>query len=191
MTNIDEIMRKFGVEIGEDKKADFTRELLANYKTVAEFNNLQDRYNNDISTRDNDLNALKEQLNKANSSNEELETLKNQLNGLQSKYDTDKQAYETKLKTQQYDFIVNKFADTLEFTSNGAKKAFISDLKSKDLPLNENKDGLMGTDDFVKDYMEKDSGAFKAVENDNKPIFSTTSRKNEKDGRDWKPPKIW
>ena len=192
MTNITEILKKYGLEIAEDKKDEFNKELSANYKTIAEFSNLQERYDADIKTRDADLETLRGQLSKAGDNSGELEKLKGQLSGLQTKYDADKTAYENKLKEQQYDFIVNKFADGLEFTSNGAKKAFISDLKAKDLPLNESKDRLMGTEDFVKDYKEKDSGAFKAIEKPNSPKFSTsTNGKNGETNTDWKPPILW
>ena len=50
-------------------------------------------------------------------------------------------------------------ADALKFTSESAKKAFLSDLAAKKLPLQD--DGkLLGFDDFVKSYKESDQGAF-------------------------------
>lgn len=50
-------------------------------------------------------------------------------------------------------------ADALRFTSESAKKAFLSDLAAKKLPLQD--DGkLLGFDDFVKSYKESDPGAF-------------------------------
>ena len=50
-------------------------------------------------------------------------------------------------------------ADALHFTSESAKKAFLSDLAAKKLPLQD--DGkLLGFDDFVKSYKESDPGAF-------------------------------
>ncbi len=50
-------------------------------------------------------------------------------------------------------------ADALKFTSESAKKAFLSDLAAKKLPLQD--DGkLLGFDDFVKSYKESDPGAF-------------------------------
>lgn len=50
-------------------------------------------------------------------------------------------------------------ADALRFTSESAKKAFLSDLVAKKLPLQD--DGkLLGFDDFVQSYKESDPGAF-------------------------------
>ena len=50
-------------------------------------------------------------------------------------------------------------ADALHFTSESAKKAFLSDLAAKKLPLQD--DGkLLGFDDFVKEYKGADPDAF-------------------------------
>ena len=53
-------------------------------------------------------------------------------------------------------------ADALKFTSESAKKAFLSDLAAKKLPLQD--DGkLLGFDDFVKSYKESDPGALRSA----------------------------
>lgn len=50
-------------------------------------------------------------------------------------------------------------ADALKFTSESAKKAFLSDLAAKKLPLQD--DGtLLGFDDYVASYKKTDPGAF-------------------------------
>lgn len=36
MENVHEILKKYGVEVPADKKADFDKDMLANYKTVTE-----------------------------------------------------------------------------------------------------------------------------------------------------------
>ena len=46
----------------------------------------------------------------------------------------------------------------MKFSSESAKKAFLSDLKAKKLPLQEGK--LLGFDDYLKSYKESDPGAF-------------------------------
>lgn len=50
-------------------------------------------------------------------------------------------------------------AGSLKFTSESAKKAFLADLGSKNLPLQD--DGtLLGFDDYVASYKKTDPGAF-------------------------------
>ena len=41
MTNIHEILKNYGVEIPADKKAEFDKAVIENYKTVAEVNNIE------------------------------------------------------------------------------------------------------------------------------------------------------
>lgn len=55
-------------------------------------------------------------------------------------------------------YAAERAAGALQFSSESAKRAFLADLAEKKLPL-EN-DRLLGFDDFVKDYRQRDPGAF-------------------------------
>lgn len=56
-------------------------------------------------------------------------------------------------------YAADSAASGLKFTSDSAKKAFLSDLKAKKLPLQD--DGtLLGFDDYVASYKKTDPGAF-------------------------------
>ena len=56
-------------------------------------------------------------------------------------------------------YAADSAASGLKFTSDSAKKAFLSDLKAKNLPLQD--DGtLLGFDDYVASYKKTDPGAF-------------------------------
>lgn len=73
MKNITEILTGLGIQIPEDKKADFDKEFAENYKTVADYNKQKlklDQAQNDLSTartqlesfKDVDVNDLKNQI---------------------------------------------------------------------------------------------------------------------------------
>lgn len=72
----------------------------------------------------------------------------------QTQQQADKQVAELKAG-----YAADSAASGLKFTSDSAKKAFLSDLKAKNLPLQD--DGtLLGFDDYVASYKKTDPGAF-------------------------------
>ncbi len=68
MTNIHEILKNYGVEIPEDKKAEFDKTVIENYKTVAEVNNIREKLTKEI----NDHKETKKTLENTNKAFEEL-----------------------------------------------------------------------------------------------------------------------
>lgn len=58
----------------------------------------------------------------------------------------------------QNDFAAQAAISAVKFSSESAKKAFLSDLKAKNLPLQEGK--LLGFDDYLANYKKNDPGAF-------------------------------
>ena len=67
---------------------------------------------------------------------------------------------EQKVQAMQREFALKEQVASLQFSSESAKKAFLSDLSAKELPLQEGK--LLGFDDFVKTYQQSDPAAFAA-----------------------------
>lgn len=202
MKNIYEILKSYGIEIPEDKKEAFDKEVLENYKTVSEVDTLrtklnkaeterdtiQTKYDTDIAQRDADLISLQTQLKEAGGDAEKLATLQANFNTLQTTYNTAKADYENQLAEQAYDFAVKENSAKLKFSSNSAKKAFMSDLKAKKLSMENGK--ILGFDDFVDAYKEQDAGAFitekTELKNDElKPSFS--GKTNPSDNTDPKP----
>lgn len=192
MKNIYEILKSVGLEIPADKKEAFDKEVLENYKTIAEVDGIKNKlttaeqerdsykskYDDDIKQRDEDLKALQKKLNDAGGDNGKLEKLQEEFDTLQSNYRTAKADYEKQLAKQAYEFAVKEKASSLKFSSNSAKKAFIADALKEELKM---KDGeLQGFDDFVNDYKKNDADAF-IKENtsepnpDDKPHFSSKS----------------
>lgn len=204
MKNIESILKKFGLEIPEDKQKDFTKLFEENYKTISELENVKnnlekqkEKYEEDIKKRDADLAKVssqledaKNQLNEAKVDADKIEKLQStidELEGFKTKYSEEKKNYEKMLEDQKYEFAIKEKANSLQFTSNAAKKAFISDLMNDKLTV---KDGeVLGFDDFVKSYGEKDAGVFVKEEtkkkSDKKPSFTKKTESNDSgDGND-------
>ena len=120
MKNIYEILKSYGIEIPEDKKEAFDKEVLENYKTVKEVDTLrnkleaaesdkkaiEEKYNTDIAQRDTDLATLQEKLKNAGADADKLSNLQTDFDNLQQTYNTAKADYEKQLAKQAYDFAI-------------------------------------------------------------------------------------
>lgn len=102
---------------------------------------------------------------KLDEANAKLETagggeIQAKLDELQAKYDTDMGALTAKLADRDYSDAITRAVSGagIKFSSKAAEKAYIAELKEKNLEL---KDGLLsGFDDFHKAQMEADPAAF-------------------------------
>lgn len=148
-------------------KKKYMDELASRDTTIGELNNT-------ISTRDTDLESLKQQLQNAGVDSQKLATLTEDIAKLQGKYDADVKDYKEKLKKQAYEFAVRDFANSKQFTSQAAKRDFIQSMIAKDLKLENNK--ILGAEDFVVSYSADNADAFvqpkvEEPHQDNKPEF--------------------
>ena len=183
MKNIHEILKSLGIEIPADKKTDFEKELVENYKTVSEMevvrnkltstekerDDIKGKYDTNIKQRDTDLESLQTQLKDAGVDKKKLEELQTSVSDWQTKYDTAKQEYETQMAKQKYEYAVKENVENLKFSSNSAKKAFLSELLSKELKVENDK--ILGFTDFVNAYKETDAEAF--AQDTNEPDVNT------------------
>ena len=131
---------------------------------IASFQEQIEALNGTIGTRDTDLEALKQQLAEAGTDAEKLSTLSNDFTALQSKYDADVKSYKEQLKRQAYEFAVKDFANKQKFTSNAAKRDFISAMIAKGLKMEG--DNILGADDFMNVYSTDNADAFVVDEPD-------------------------
>ena len=111
-----------------------------------------------ITQRDTDLAGLNAQLTAAQADAGQLAEAQKQLSALQTKYDKDSKAWETKNQQQAYEYAVKSKANELKFTSAAAKKDFIREAIAQG--FKQDGDVLMGYTDFVAKYKESDPGAF-------------------------------
>ena len=114
--------------------------------------------NDTIKARDKDLKDLKAQLKEAGTDSEKLTELETQLGNLQTRYKQDTDNYKTQLSKQAYEFAVKDFANGKKFSSNAAKRDFISSMIAKELKMDGDK--ILGADDFVTAYSTDNADAF-------------------------------
>ena len=126
--------------------------------------------NSQIAKRDTDLKELQAKLASGDAdSTTKIASLTEQLTKLQGTYDSEKQAYETKLHDMAYDSAVREYAHSKEFSSEAAKRDYLSQMKAAQLKM---KDGqLIGADDFDKGYKEKNPDAYKTEQTTPPPQF--------------------
>lgn len=162
MKNIVSILKDLGVEVEESKQKDLEKALNENYKTIAEYESIKEnnqKLKDDIKSRDEDIEELTKKLDDAGADKEKLAEVQDELKGFKTKYEEKTKEYEEGLEKQKYEFAVREHTGKLNFSSNAGKKTFMQDLMDSELKLDE--DGhLMGFDDFVKDYKDKDAGVF-------------------------------
>ena len=126
--------------------------------------------------------GIETQLTEANSKIEgfkeiDIDKIRAEVDEWKEKYETDTQKLKDSLSQKDYDYKINELTSGLKFSSNGAKRSFIEDLKAKDLKL-EN-DSLLGFDDFVKSYRESDPSAFMQEETKTETFTSTGENHSE------------
>ena len=114
--------------------------------------------NDQISKRDADMATLKQSLEAAQADAGKLSGVQQSLTELQTKYAQEKAQLETSMAKQRYEFAIRERANTLNFSSSAAKKAFIQEAIGKE--FKQDGETLLGYDDFVAKYKTDDPGAF-------------------------------
>ena len=96
MKNIFEIMKDYGLEVPEDKKKDFEKAVLENYKTAADYEKQTDK----VTNLTEQLNETKEAMKKFEGV--DPEDLKNQIADLNQKLTDKDTEYQTKLADRDF-----------------------------------------------------------------------------------------
>ena len=166
MVNIHEILKEYGVEIPEDKKSDFDKAIIANYKTVAEVDKLkgklekaEEKVNELTETLDTTNNAF-EELKSSNASKEDWEKKYNDLVADNKKKAEEKERLEIEAKERaEFDkyFEDNKKEWNNPFIADGYFGKF-KEAKA----LDENK-GKMAAD-ILHELTKDDATAFKTTQ---------------------------
>lgn len=191
MKNIYEILKAFEIEVPEDKKESFEKELNSNYKTIKEVDGIKEKLSSaesaktklqeDLKNRDEDLANVKKELEEAGEDAKKLEDLTEKLKTLQDDYSEQQKKYTKQLEDQKYEFAIKELASGLKFSSNSAKKSFLRDLMDNKLSMKDEE--VLGFKDFVDKYKEQDAGAFVVEDEDpepnKKPKFADKTRKIE------------
>ena len=114
-----------------------------------------------------EIENLREQLTAANKQIEEFQSMnideiKASAAAWQEKYAASEKAWNEKLAGLKYEAAAKDAIADVKFSSNSAKRAFLSDLQAKNLPLENDK--ITGFTDFLNSYKESDPDAFVSEE---------------------------
>lgn len=141
---------------------------------MAEYGKEKGGFESQIAELTTERDGLKTQLDDANKTiksykDMDIDGIKQSAADWETKYNTDTQTLKEQLEAEKYGFAVKESVGVLKFSSESAKKAFVADLMTKKLPLQDGK--LLGLEDFTKSYMESDPEAFLS-ENDGKDPYA-------------------
>ena len=114
--------------------------------------------NQTIATRDTDLASLQEKLAQAGSDTEALTKLQSEMATLKTTYEQQTNELNAKLQKQSYEYAVRDFANSKQFSSEAAKRDFVSQLNSQNLQVVDGK--IFGGEDFARQYAEANKDAF-------------------------------
>ena len=141
-----------------------------------------------IETLTTEKEGIKKQLEVANNQIQSfkdvnVEDLNNQIKEWEDKYNQDTENLKNELSKKDYDYKLKDLTNGLKFSSNGAKRAFLEDLKEKGLEFNE-EGVLVGFDDFKKSYEETDPDAFYQEEEKEEGFITSTGAGHEEKSDD-------
>lgn len=107
MQNIFEIMKEYGIDMPEDKKKDFEKSVLENYKTVADYNKQVESLNKANDTIKSNDTAMKELQDKLDAFKDvDVTELKNTIAGLEKDKTRIEDEYKDKMAKRDFDDLI-------------------------------------------------------------------------------------
>lgn len=107
MKNIFEIMKEYGIDMPEDKKKDFEKSVLENYKTVADYNKQVESLNKANDTIKSNDTAMKKLQNKLDAFKDvDVTELKNTIAGLEKDKTRIEDEYKDKMAKRDFDDLI-------------------------------------------------------------------------------------
>lgn len=153
------------------------------YVSLEKYNSNIDQYKQQLAQRDSDIANIKKDLEKAKTDSAELPKVQSTLTELQAKYEKDKNDFSAKIAHQDYVYGIKEKANSFKFSSESAKKAFVSDAIEKNFSFKDGKSSEF--DSFVEDYKKNDPNAFVTEKpNNNNPQFTSYMHKNDSQGNE-------
>ncbi len=180
MQNIIEILKSNGIEVPEDKVATINKAVSENYKTISEVEKK-------ISKLETERDSWKERAETAETTlkgfdGKSLEEISKERDDWKKKAEDAEKEYSAKeAEREKQELLKEAFAD-IEFTSNAAKNAIMSQI-SESVTVKNGK--LIGFNDLLEDAKKNDASAFVDKEQqglDNKKARFTTSMNNQNKG---------
>ena len=168
MQNIHEILKKFGIEVPSDSKADFDKEVAANYKTVAEHEKKlgkvegeRDNYAEQLKTAQETLKGFE---------GVDLATIQSELATWKSKAENAEKDYAAKLEARDFEDALKAAMEEYKFSSTAAKNAVTEEVRKAGLKLKDGK--ILGLNDLMETIKTADASAFVTEREENRARFT-------------------
>lgn len=184
MKNVIEILKSNGIEVPEDKVETINKSISENYKTISEFDKKVGRLESENETLKKRAETAEETLKGFEGKNFD-EITKERDEWKKKAEDAEKEYSAKEAQREKEELLKEAFAD-IEFTSNAAKNAIMSQI-SESISVKNGK--LIGFNDLLEDAKKNDASAF--VDKEQKQLEGskakfTTSMNNHSGGSDKK-----
>ena len=168
MQNIHEILKKYGVELPAESKADFDKDIAANYKTIAEH---EKKLGKVESERDNYAEQLKTAQETLKSfEGVDLATIQNELATWKTKAENAEKDYNAKLEARDFEDALKTAMEGYKFSSTAAKNAVTEEVRKAGLKLKDGK--ILGLNDLMETIKAADASAFVTEREENRARFT-------------------
>lgn len=169
MQNVHEILKKYGIEVPTEHKADFDKDMLANYKTVTE---VEKKLGKVEGERDN----YKEQLETAQETLKSFEgvdlaTIQSELATWKTKAENAEKDYNAKLEARDFEDALKTAMEGYKFSSTAAKNAVTEEVRKAGLKLKDGK--ILGLNDLMETIKAADASAFVTEREEGRARFTT------------------
>lgn len=155
MQNIIEICKEFGLEIPEDKQADFNKKVSENYKTVSEVEKKTTKLETERDSWKERAETAEETL--KGFDGKDFETIKKERDDWKEKAEKAESEYADKMaEHEKQELLKEAFAD-VKFTSESAKKAIMAQI-AESVTVKNGK--LIGFNDLLEEAKKEDASAF-------------------------------
>ena len=163
-------LKDAGIEVTEEMKEILSGDFITVKEHEKKLNKVElerDKYKEDFETASETLKGFE---------GKDFDQLTKDVAEWKEKAEKAEKDYAAKLSQRDYSDAIKELTKDLKFTSNSAKKAFLSELESNPLQMRDGK--VLGFDDFLKGYKESDSDAFVKEEEEHRSSFTTNMNQN-------------
>ena len=162
MQNILEICKEFGLEVPADKQADFSKKVAENYKTVSEVDKKTSKLETERDSWKERAETAEETLKAFDGKN--LDEITKERDAWKKKAEDAEKDYSDKMAAHEKRELLKEAFAEIEFTSEAAKKAIMSQIE-EGVTVKNGK--LIGFNDLIEDAKKNDAAAFVNKEQQN------------------------
>lgn len=180
MQNILEICKEFGLEVPADKQADFSKKVAENYKTVSEVDKKTSKLETERDSWKERAETAEETLKGFDGKN--LDEITKERDAWKKKAEDAEKDYSDKMAAHEKRELLKEAFSEIEFTSEAAKKAIMSQIE-EGVTVKNGK--LIGFNDLLEDAKKNDAAAFvnKEQQNLEQNKAKFTAHTNNKGGK--------